>query len=170
MSVVTCKVYDDKYVISADSITVRGSTQSKGDNHKSVKLKEVNGLVIGGVGKAEETSLLYIFAATTKPAFATEDSLLSFWGEFSSWKNKKIGDASINNNYIIGFGDKVFNIEGWFINEINDYEAIGAGMDYALAALYMGKSSDESVSVACELSIYCEKPIIKIEKKKLGLK
>ena len=40
------------------------------------------------------------------------------------------------------------------------YEAIGAGLDYALAALYLGHTVEDSVKTACELSVYCEQPII----------
>ena len=57
MSIVCCSVSEKHIDISSDSITVRGYVQDKGRN-KQAKLFEVNGLVIGGVGLAEETSLL----------------------------------------------------------------------------------------------------------------
>lgn len=45
------------------------------------------------------------------------------------------------------------------VDEILKYHAIGAGMDYALAALYLGATAVQSIETACELSIYCEYPI-----------
>ena len=57
-------------------------------------------------------------------------------------------------------------MEGFFIKEVTDYTAIGAGMDYSLSALYLGNTVKESIKAACHLSIYCEEPIniIEIEK------
>ncbi len=166
MSVVACKVLPNGYEIASDSITVRWATQSKGENTKFSKLFEVNGLVIGSVGKAEESSLLLMYCKTRQPAAATEQDLLEFMSEFANWKKSKVSKSDIDNHYIIGFEGKVFSIGGWFIQEILKYEAIGAGMDYALAALYLGNSAHDAVKVACELSIYCEEPIQVISKTK----
>ena len=164
MSVVACKVYKDKYVIAADSIIVRGWTQSKGQNHNYVKLKEVNDIIIGSTGTAEESSLLFLYAMNTRPAGSDENSILAFMGDFSKWKNDRTGSSSIDNSYILAYKDKVYNIEGWFINEITQYEAIGAGMDYALAALHLGKTAEEAVETGIELSAMCESPVIRIER------
>ena len=37
----------------------------------------------------------------------------------------------------------------------NTFHAIGSGRDYALAALYLGKSAKEAVEIACQLDAYC---------------
>ena len=37
--------------------------------------------------------------------------------------------------------------------------AIGAGEDYALASLHLGHTAKEAVETACELSVYCERPV-----------
>ena len=84
--------------------------------------------------------------------------------EFSNWKKGKAEKSGLDNSYLIGFEGKVFSVNGWFIQEVITYEAIGAGMDYALAALYLEKSAEEAVKVACELSIFCEEPIQVIKK------
>jgi hypothetical protein len=57
-------------------------------------------------------------------------------------------------------------MEGFWCKEVTDYTAIGAGMDFALAALYLGNSVKEAIKAACHLSVYCEEPvnIIEIEK------
>jgi hypothetical protein len=79
--------------------------------------------------------------------------------EFQDWMNKKIGEVKINNHYILVFEGKVFLMEGFYVKEVTDYTAIGAGMDFALAALYLGNSVKESIKAACHLSVLCEEPI-----------
>lgn len=168
MSVVAVrKIENGGFEIAADSICVRYATQSKGDRTNLSKLVEVNEVIIGGVGYAEESSLLMMYCETRKPASATELAILSFLGEFSEWKNNKTGKYLGGNEYFIGFGGKVFHVNGWQIDEVKTFEAIGAGMDYALTALHLGHSVESAVKVAIELSIYCEGPIISI--KKLGV-
>lgn len=88
MSVVACKITDNGYEIAADSITVRGITQTKNQTDH-VKLYETNGMVIGGVGSAEENSLMRLFAETHRPSGADEYSILDFLSEFIEWKKKK---------------------------------------------------------------------------------
>ncbi|MEM8487251.1 MAG: hypothetical protein AAF564_16990 [Bacteroidota bacterium] len=164
MSVVACRILPDGYEIASDSITVRWATQSKGENTKFSKLFEINGLAIGSVGSAEEASLLQMYCKTRQPAAANEQDLLEFMSEFANWKKTKVSKSDITNHYIIGFEGKVYSVAGWFIQEVVTYEAIGAGMDYALAALYLGNSAHDAVKVACELSIFCEEPIQSISK------
>lgn len=165
MSVVACKILPDGYEIASDSITIRWWTQSKGENTKFSKLFEVNNMVIGSVGSAEESSLLQLYCKTRKPSAMTEAALLSFMSEFSSWKKDKVGKSGIDNGYLIGYKGKVFSVSGWFIQEVVKYEAIGAGRDFALAALYLGKSCKSAIKAACELSVLCEEPIHVISKK-----
>jgi ATP-dependent protease HslVU (ClpYQ) peptidase subunit len=159
MSIVVCKITDTGYDLAADSITVRGYTQAKGQNINLSKLFEVNGLAVGTCGEAEEGSLFRLFAVTRKPAAPTESAVLEYLSEFSDWKNNKTGNADLENSYIIGFDGHAFAIERWLISEITQYEAIGAGMDFALAALYLGASAERAVEVAIELSIFCEAPV-----------
>ena len=130
MSVVVCKILENGFDIAADSITVRGSTQSKGQNTTRSKLFQVNDMIIGGVGRAEESSLLYLFAGTHRPQKAEELAILEFLAEFSDWKNKKVGKSSIDNSYILGFGGKLFAIDQWLVQEITTHEAIGAGQRF----------------------------------------
>ena len=163
MSVVAVKVTNKKITIGADSILVSGWTQEK---DKLAKLNKVNGMVIGDVGDAQEGALFLMFCRTRKPREASTDALVEFMSEFQDWMNDKIGEVKLNNQYIIVLEEKVFVMEGFFIKEVTDYTAIGAGMDFALAALYLGNSVEESIKAACHLSVYCEEPvnIIEIEK------
>ncbi|MBT3322334.1 MAG: hypothetical protein HN392_08635 [Anaerolineae bacterium] len=165
MSVVVCKITKEGYEIAADSISVRGYTQTKNNTNRS-KLVEVNNMVIGSVGSAEESSLLQIFAKTHQPAAATEEGILEFWSEFADWKKKRTDKNGIGNVYFLGFDGVVFFVEHWLISSVKSYEAIGAGMNFALAALHLGHSAEEAIETAIELSIFCEAPIQVIKKKK----
>jgi len=173
MSVVACKITDNGYEIAADSITVRGITQTKNQTDH-VKLYETNGMVIGGVGSAEENSLMRLFAETHRPSGADEYSILDFLSEFVEWKKKKTdNNNSFKNSFMIGFQGCVFTAEQWHVHKVNSYMAIGAGMSYALAALYLGHSAEKAVETAIELSTQCEAPILvinKIDEKKPGKK
>lgn len=165
MSVVVCKMLPDGgFEMASDSITVRGFTQTKGDNTKFAKLFEENDLVVGGTGVSKEIALLQIFCKTHKPYEPSEAAVLEFISEFSGWKKDKTNETGIDNTYLLGFDGRVFFIQGWLVRDVKTYEAIGAGMDYALTALYLGKTCAEAVEVAIELSIFCEGPVNVISK------
>lgn len=168
MSVVACRINENGFEVAADSITVRGITQTKGQTDH-VKLYETNDMVIGGVGSAQENSLMRLFAETHRPSGAEEYAILEFISEFAEWKKRKTDDStSIKNSYMIGYQDGVFTIEQWHVHKVNSYMAIGAGMSYALAALYLGHSAEKAVETAIELSTVCEAPILVIEKQNSG--
>ena len=162
MSVVACRILKNGFEMSSDSICVYGYTQTKGDTTKHAKLFETNNIVVGGVGLAQDNSLMQLFAETHSIIRSDERGILEFLSEFSDWKKEKVDDAKINNHYLIGFKGRVWEVYEWSIMEVISYSAIGAGMDFALAALYFGATTSKAVEVATELSIYCEKPIITI--------
>lgn len=164
MSVVACKINEKGYEIAADSITVRGITQTKSQTDH-VKLFEANEMVIGGVGSAEENSLLRLFSETHRPSGPDEYSMLEFISEFAEWKKRKTdNNGSLRNAFLIGYQGVVFTVEQWHVHKVNSYMAIGAGMSYALAALYLGHTAEKAVETAIELSTLCEAPILVIEK------
>lgn len=158
MSVVAVKRIKDKIIIGSDSIRVSGWTQEK---DKQAKLVKINGLIIGTVGNSEEFAMFTSFVKTHKPKKADEDSLLDFFVEFRSWLANSTGknDKTIENEYLIVLDNRVFYIASFFVREVKDYYAMGAGRDFALSALYLGSGIKEAINAACELSIYCEKPI-----------
>jgi len=159
MSIVCCKVTDTEIQLASDSIMVRGYTQEKGKDDFA-KMFKTNGMIIGGTGYSEEISLFQMYCQTRKPAAPTNYDILLFLSEFCSWKKTKIEIYQIKNSYIILFDGHAFYINNFFVKEIVSYEAIGAGMDFALSALYLGKDVYEAAETACELSVFCEKPII----------
>lgn len=161
MSVVAAKVYNNRIVMAADSILVKG--WSKSTNGNFAKINQINGMIVGGTGYAKELSLLWHFMRTHKPDGNTDKDILEYIVEFSKWKQDLVGDSSISNNYLLAYDGHLFEIENMFVYEIKDYNAVGAGEDFANAALYLGHSPREAVKVACELSCYVAEPIIEYE-------
>ncbi len=159
MSIVATKVTEKEIVIGADSITTRGWTQWKDKDAKIFQAE--NGIIVGGCGLAEQTVLFKIFCDTHNPKAATPDDLLSFFAEFEDWVHKRTGNNNyqVDNSFHLVYGGRAFTIHRYFIKEITDFDAIGAGMDFALAALYLGQTVEQAIETATELSVYCEKPI-----------
>jgi ATP-dependent protease HslVU (ClpYQ) peptidase subunit len=161
MTVIAVKKHKDKIVIGSDSIRAYGSTQQKLEYGK---LKKLDGFIFGHAGAAVNVTLMCMFAKTHKIDGPNEDAVSNFMAEYLQWCKKKINDYKFESQFLFVIGGKIFVVfQDLCIYEIEDYYAIGAGMDFALASLYLGKSVKEAVEAACELSIYCEKPINMIE-------
>ena len=160
MSVVAVRVGKNKITIGADSILVSGYTQEK---DKLAKLFQNEWMVVGDVGDAQEGALFQIFSKTRKPRESSVEAITEYMFDFFQWNKEKTESNELNNSYIIIFEGKAFLVEGFYVKEVKDYAAIGAGMDIALAALYMGSSVYDSIKTACHLSILCEEPINIIE-------
>lgn len=91
---------------------------------------------------------------------AEERDVLAYIVEFAKYKNSVMGSAQIENEYLLAYKGHVFQICGLFVCEIKDYFAIGAGRDFATAALYLGHTPHEAVEVACKLSCWVSEPIV----------
>ena len=157
MSVVTAKVHKDKIEFAADSIITSGSFKRTNYN----KLFEINGMIVGTSGYAEEGAFMRYYAETHKPASASEKDILKFFVEFQAWKlDAGCTISDCGNTYLFYYDGHLFEVNQMHIEEVEDFAAIGAGRDYAYAALYLGHSAQEAVKVACELSCYVSEPIV----------
>lgn len=164
MSVVAARVYQDKIVVAADSILVKGWSKRTGN---FAKLEFINEMIVGGCGTAQECGLMWRYMQTHRPESPTEKDVLAFLAEFSQWKKELTGNADLENQFIMAYKGHLFEIEPMFVFEIKDYTAIGAGEDFANAALYLGHSPEEAVKVACDLSCYVAEPVIRYEMKRV---
>ena len=153
---------DNKILLASDTISVNGSTKTLSNQLEYHKVLEINDMIIGGVGTAQETSLLFQFARTHKPDTPTTKDVLAFVIEFANWKSN-IESGTVNNHYLIAYDGHLFLIEHMFVTEVFDYVAIGAGADYALAALYLDCDPELAVKVACNLCAWCAKPVTTYE-------
>lgn len=157
MSVVAAKVYKKEIIVAADSIIVKGWSKR---NSNFAKIAEINDMILGGCGSAQEISLMWHYMQTHKPASPSDKDILTFIVEFSQWKNNMGAGSIIENEYLFVYQGHLFEIENMFVHEVCDYIAIGAGEDFANAALYLGHSPLEAVKVACDLSCYVCEPIV----------
>ena len=107
---------------------------------------------------------MFLFAENHTPLDMTERGLIKFMNEFRQWRINEFGvpaEKQIGNEYLIASKGKCFMCYGCvYVGEVRDFYAIGAGEDYAKAALYLGHSPAEAVKVACALSCYVDEPII----------
>ncbi|TXH14314.1 MAG: hypothetical protein E6R03_09540 [Hyphomicrobiaceae bacterium] len=159
MSVVACRMLKNGYEMAADSIRVHGYTQRKGNSGGAAKLTVVNDIYFGYVGCCDVGALLTVYLKNHRPE-PTELGIIEFMSEFADWKQKKVNNADVTGcDYLFGFPDSVFRFIHWGVQQITDFTAIGAGEDYALASLHLGHTAKEAVETACELSVYCERPV-----------
>jgi len=164
MSVVAVKIYKDKIVIGADSfVGFNYDTQLKDKNVKIFSHKEIT---IGTVGYTTDCSLMRVFSRDKKPSRSDEEAMTEYIVEFIDWCKKKDVNYKMESNFMIVFKSKAFLVAGLYVKQIKKYEAMGAGMNMAQTALALGKSVREALEIACELSIYCEKPLNIYEIKK----
>ena len=108
-------------------------------------------MIIGGSGYVSEIESLFVYAESHQPFDNSIRAIREFFYEFSTWKQSKGQKFDIDNDFIIAYK-----------GEIKEYAAIGAGYQYALAALYLGHSAKEAVKVSCDLDCFVAEPIVTI--------
>ncbi len=155
------KINKKEFEISADSIRMSGWTQEK---DKKAKLWRIGDLILGTSGLCSIGSLFREFIENHKPKTNNEYGWINLVIEFIKY-HKSIDDKTNfnENDFIVIWQNRSFYIGGLFVREIEDYYAIGAGMDFALSALYLGHNTKKACEVATEFSTFCEKPIITLK-------
>lgn len=162
MSVVAAKIYKEKIVMAADSILVYGDTKI---NKNFSKIVKINDMIMGAVGSAQEASLMWHYMETHTPKSTQLRDILNYFVEFTKWREDIDKKTELENDYLFAYKGHLYNISCLFVNEIHDFSAIGAGMDYALAALYLDHTPKQAVKVACDLSCWVSEPIEQYEMK-----
>ena len=161
MSCVAVKITEDKIEFAADSIAVINSTNiSKAVGAR--KLEKINDMIIGGSGYVSEIESLFVYAESHQPFDKSIRAMREFFYEFSTWKQSKGQKFDTDSDFIIAYKGKVFSLFGSALTEIKQYSAIGAGYQYALAALYLGHTAKEAVKVSCVLDCFVAEPIVNI--------
>lgn len=160
MTVVAARKYPDRIEFAADSIVTRGSTQITDRSVAASKLFQQNGLTIGLTGALAEGSLMQIFTRNHKPASASLEGVIDFLFEFEGWVRNRDKSFTIDNVYLIGFEGKLFRTYPRFdVFEVSEFDAIGAGQDFAITAMHLEKTPTEAVNIACVLSVWCSLPV-----------
>lgn len=164
MSVVAARKYDHHISFAADSISVAGSTRITQRIENSAKLFHSNGLTIGGSGSARELSMISLYVRNHSPASNTLEAIIDFIWRFEKWVQERDDDFKADNHYLIAFQDCLFRTYGSLeIFQVNEFDAVGAGEDFAITALHLEKTPAEAVDIACQLSVWCHPPVIELE-------
>ena len=163
MTVIAARKTSDAIIFAADTMISVGYGKSTDSAMVHSKLFQQNGLVIGSTGDCYEGTLMELFTRNHKPVESNRLAMIDFLVEFREWIQKKDGKHTPKNGFLIAFDNKLFRIYGGLeVYEIKEFDAIGAGEDFAKAALHLGHSPREAVEVACKLSLYCSEPITEI--------
>lgn len=157
MSVVAIKKVDGKWQAAADAIMVRWCTQNK---EKDAKLNRVGEFIVGTAGSAGIGNLMFEYLSNHQPKTNNRDGWVRFMADFEKHIKAINTDLKNENVFLIIWKNKAWHLTSkFYVDEVKSFEAIGAGMDFALAALHLGHNPATAVGVACDLSIYCERPI-----------
>ena len=157
MSVIAAKVYDNRIEIAADSIIMKDDLKKT----NFVKLRQYPNIVCGGCGGAEELSLFFEFMTTVQiTTTVTTQTILNYMHDFSVYKQYYTGCTDVENCYLLVIDNKLFEVDGFFVQEITDYTAIGEGEPYALTALYLGQNPIDAVKTTCELCCHVSLPVL----------
>lgn len=158
MSVCAVKIENDKIVIGVDSQVTQGANIVNSFLDTS-KIFIKNNVIVGGCGSIREINALKIFMNKNLIGDATEENILQFMFCFQQFKQELGMLFDLECSYIFIIDNKVYSVVQGEVIPIENYYAIGSGRDFALSALYLGHSVEESLKVACALNIYCNEPI-----------
>jgi ATP-dependent protease HslVU (ClpYQ) peptidase subunit len=163
MTVIVGKKTPTGIELVADSMVAAGHLIKSDKTMPVNKLFQVNGLGIGVTGRSRDSALLNIFSRNHKPATATTEGVVDFLFEFAAWVQSKSDQWECEFSALIAFEGKLFQAYDLLdVCEVPEFEAIGAGEDFAITALHLGKTAREAVQIACELSPWCRDPIKQI--------
>lgn len=157
MSVIVAKFEDDGLVyIGADTQCSRESISLR---HSKI-FRDETGTIFSYVGAVEEGQMLRIYAEDHSIANPSVKAILEYFFAFSEWVEKYRGEWSAPlNEYLIGKDGHVFTVsDGFSVEEVHDYVAIGTGSAFALGALSVGASVEEALQAAARHDIYCGAP------------
>ncbi|NJM98480.1 MAG: hypothetical protein HC800_16115 [Phormidesmis sp. RL_2_1] len=163
MTVIAARKNSDAIIFAADSLISDGYVRSTDADMVHSKLFQHNSMIIGTTGYCYEGTLMELFSRNHKPVDAARLSIIDFLIEFREWVSKKDSGYKPSNGFLIAFESKIFCVYGGLeVYEVPQFEAIGAGKDFAKTALYLGHTPREAVEVACKLSLHCSEPISEI--------
>lgn len=164
MSVVAARKYEDRISFAADSISIAGSTRITQRIETSAKLFQTNGITLGGAGSARELSLISLYVRNHSPVNDDLESMIDFVWRFEKWVQERDVEFKAENHYLLAFQSGLFRTYGGLeIFQVNEFDAVGAGQDFAITALHLEKTPHEAVDIASQLSVWCHPPVIEME-------
>lgn len=122
-------------------------------------------MIIGGTGKSSENQLLDLFARNHRPVKPAVDAVIDFLVEFRDYGRKYQEGFTPDNHFLIAFDGELFQTYSGTLEvfKLEEFGAVGAGEDFATAALALGHTAREAVELAIRLSVWCAAPVVEME-------
>lgn len=161
MTVLALKHYQDRIEIATDSGRFYGSSEPKENNCVKI-LHPQDDIHFASCGSEAEGNLFELYSMTRKPEINTRHGILKYFGDFLQWKKKLTDNFIQENDYFFIFEEIPYQIwRGLNIEEIKveEFRTLGAGMQEAKCAMYLGKSPKEAVALCLELNCYTSGPV-----------
>lgn len=173
--------YQDKVVIAADSLTT-DEKMGRRYKHKTIpKITKNKDFLIAGSGLAFVCDVAQQAWIPPSPTATDKKDLYKFMVTKVMPSLKKTlhtagyertpadqrGDEA-DFNFLLAVNGELFEVDddyGVLKSEDGIY-AVGSGAPFALGALHAGADWEESLQIACKLSVYSEPPFIYFEQKK----
>lgn len=153
MSVVVARKLEDRIVIGADS----ASTFDDLVVHLGSKLITHGPMIAGVAGLAENHSLFSLFLQSTPYHGNDEKGMIRLVMDFRQ-EYAEISETLDDMHVLMAYESRLWFLDGFSVNEIHDYHAIGSGSATALGALYVGASVKEAINAACYFNMGCAPP------------
>lgn len=154
MSVIVTKVYENRITIAADSQYTYGETKKF-----TSKLVTTPNLVLGYSGPATQLTKMHAHLAKEgrDEVRPTVEGVHHFFQAFDAYYGPS-AEGYDRCWHLVTQGQAFSYIEGHIL-EIEDYDAIGSGRDYAIAALWLGCPPCQAVETAIAHNIFCGGPV-----------
>lgn len=159
ISVIAVKKYEDHVEIASDTQTTSNGTRRHPT--RGLKLFQKDGIVVGIVGNAEVSTFLHLYFKEFSVPNLTLDDMQQFILNFY----KFIQETSVDGYEFLEFGlafashDVAFIVDGYYVQEVVDFAAIGGGLSECFPLLHVGLSPVDAVVETCQLNIYCGFPV-----------
>jgi hypothetical protein len=150
---------------ASDSAQLDGFHHLTEKNKTATKIVKTEVLTIGCSGSYQNFVLLQEFVQIAKPPVQPNIvAVMGFFLSFNNWKYEQFDVSTDDSRFLIAFQDKIFRCEPEnLVYEVEDFDAIGSGEDFARAALLLGTTTHQAVRVACKLSPTCSLPVQLVE-------
>ena len=166
MTVIACKVGDDKIFLAADTQVTKGDCAMPGLKYS--KVKRIGELLIAGSGRCDEVGLFNSYIKNNVFPLDTDNipeymaAFYRYRDSFSEWiKPAPDERAESGNHYVVIGRGRVFVIGGLATFELNDgaIYATGSGEEFAMGVMGFGGTVVDAVRIACKYDINCSEPI-----------
>lgn len=167
MSVIIVEITEDKIRFAFDTMMSYSDQAFYYDS----KLIQSKNIVIGLVGEIRIFPYLKKYLEENSPpifedVYAVSSFLDGYRKKYSDLEHTRFGEYE---SLLITDSKRVFYMKPIHSTcyEVTTFEAIGSGSDQALGAYSACKDIVKSAEIACDLNIYCGKPVKTLEVKKL---